>query len=182
MTVAALRTGIFVLVLAGLLRAEVPPRVDSPAFHEFTARVQQYLRQQEAVPRMKTTSKRQEIVQRRQTRAQNIRETRANAKPGDLFGPEISEEFRQVIRGALQGSGRLKVRKTIQEGAPVKGWHLTVNSDYPEDLPTTTVPPALLLRLPQLPPRVAYRIIGRDFVLEDTEARVVIDFISGVLP
>jgi hypothetical protein len=182
MTGTFLRSGILIFALVAVMPADTPPRVDSPAFHEFSSRVQQYLRLQQAAPRIRTTSKRQEIVERRQALARHIRETRAGAKPGDLFSPEISAEFQQVIRETLQGSNRLKVRKTIREGAPVKGWHLLVNSDYPEDLPTTTVPPALLLRLPQLPPQVAYRIIGRDFVLEDTEARVVIDFISGVLP
>jgi len=32
-----------------------------------------------------------------------------------------------------------------------------------------------------LPEKIAYRIVGEDFVLEDTEARLVIDLIPGAL-
>jgi len=93
-----------------------------------------------------------------------------------------SEEFRRVIRSVFQGPKGASVRKTIRQGEPIQDRHLTINSEYPERLPVTTVPPTLLLRLPQLPPEVAYRIIGHDFVLEDIEARVVVDFIPGALP
>jgi len=47
----------------------------------------------------------------------------------------------------------------------------------PCHLPSTTVPPTLLLRLPRLPDKLAYRIVGHDFVLQDTEARLIVDFI-----
>jgi len=57
-----------------------------------------------------------------------------------------------------------------------------VNAEYPDKLPLTTVPPTLLLLLPMLPPEVSYRIIGHDFVLEDTEARVILDLIPGIIP
>ncbi len=144
----------------------------------FTQRVAAYVKQQRA-PRQRTTTQRKDIVDRSQARARKIQETRAAAKPGDIFTPAISDEFRKVIRGAIQSA---KVRATIREGAPVPGWTLRVNADYPEHLPVTTVPPTLLLRLPRLPPEVAYRIIGRDFVLQDTEARLVVDFIPGALP
>jgi hypothetical protein len=144
--------------------------------------VQEYVKLRNTAPRLRTTKQRKEIVDRRQALAQKIREMRSTAKPGDIFTPEVSEEFRRVIRSIFQGPNAPNVRKTIRQGEPVPGWHLSVNGDYPEDLPLTTVPPTLLLRLPQLPSKVAYRIIGHDFVLEDTEARVVVDFIPGALP
>jgi hypothetical protein len=182
------RAVVFLFVLVGSLPAAAgPPQAppaspESPAFREFTEGVQQYLKLQKAMPRLRTTKQRKEIVERRRALAQKIRETRSNAKPGDIFTPEASEEFRRVIRSAFQGPNAPNVRKTIRQGEPVRGWHLSVNGDYPEHLPLTTVPPTLLLRLPQLPPEVAYRIIGHDFVLEDTEARLIVDFIPGALP
>ena len=87
-----------------------------------------------------------------------------------------------MIRSIFQGPSGTKVRRTIRQGEPVPDRHLTVNSDYPEHLPVTMVPPTLLLRLPQLPKELAYRIIGHDFVLQDIEARVIVDFIPGALP
>jgi hypothetical protein len=59
---------------------------------------------------------------------------------------------------------------------------LDVNGAYPARLPSTTVPPTLLLRLPRLPDKLAYRIVGHDFVLQDTEAWLIVDFIPGELP
>jgi hypothetical protein len=159
-----------------------PAAPESPALHQFTQSVQQYIKLQKAVPRLRTTKKREEIVERREALREKIREARAGAKQGDIFTPEASEEFRRVIRSTFQGPKASNVRKTIRQGEPLQGWHLTVNGDYPERLPMTTVPPTLLLGLPTLPAEVAYRIIGHDFVLEDKEARLIVDFIPGVIP
>jgi len=155
---------------------------EPPAFHDFAQRVQQYLKLRKALPEQRTTKRREEIVDRRHALAQAIGESRARAKQGDIFTPEISEQFLRVIRNTLQGSNASDVRKTIRQGEPVAGMHLSVNGAYPENLPLTTVPPTLLRRLPQLPERLAYRIVGHDFVLQDTEARLVIDFIPRALP
>lgn len=154
----------------------------SPAFQEFTQRVQAYLKLRKAVPQERTTKRQGEILSRRNALAQAIREARAEAKQGDIFSPEIREQFLRAIRSTLQGSTSSNVRKTIRQGEPLAGIRLTVNGAYPEKLPRTTVPPTLLLRLPQLPERLAYRIVGHDFVLQDTEARLVVDFIPGALP
>jgi hypothetical protein len=185
-----LRAIVFSVLLCGASRMAVaarPPRVEPespepPAFREFSERVQQYVKLQRAMPRLRTTKKRKEIVERRRALAEKICEARANAKQGDFFTPAVSEEFRRVIQNALQGPNARNVRKTLREGEPLQGWHLSVNGDYPEHLPMTTVPVTLLLRLPQLPPEVAYRIIGHDFVLEDKEARLILDFIVGAVP
>jgi hypothetical protein len=170
------------LTLAGNPPPVPLPKPEPAAFHEFTQSVQQYVKIHQEVPRLRSTKHREEIVERRQALKQKIRETRPDAKPGDFFTPEVRAEFCRVIQTAFQGSNASDVRKTIRQGVPVPGWKLAVNGDYPEALPVTTVPPTLLLHLPQLPTGVAYRIIGHDFVLEDTEARLIVDFIDGVLP
>jgi hypothetical protein len=182
-----LRATVFSIILLGALGTpstagplQVPPVSPEPAaFREFTKRVQEYLNLRKSAPPLRPTKKREEIVERRRALAQRIREARSDAKPGDVFGPEISEEFRRIIQNTFQAPN---VRKTIRQGEPVPGWHLSVNSEYPEKLPLTTVPPTLLLRLPQLPAGVAYRIVGHDFVLEDTDARLIVDFIPSVIP
>jgi hypothetical protein len=185
-----LRAVILSIALAGTSRIPVaagapqapPASPESPVFSAFTQRAQEYIKLQKSVPRLRTTKHREEIIDRRRGLAQKIRETRPNAKPGDIFTADVSEEFRRVIRSAFQGPNAPNVRRTIRQGEPVQGWHLTVNGDYPEHLPLTTVPPTLLLRLPELPSGLAYRIIGHDFVLEDTEARLIVDFIPGIIP
>lgn len=173
------------LLLAAAGDPQAPPTNQSPAaFLDFTTRVQDYLKLRKglAVPRRKNTKVRREIVERQVALAQKIREARANAKQGDIFTPQIAEQFRQAIRSKFQGASASYVRKTIRQGEPLKDVHLSVNEAYPDNLPRTTVPPTLLLCLPQLPQEVAYRIVGHSFVLQDVEARVVIDFIPGAIP
>ena len=117
-SIRALLISGFILGLAGALSvtAAQPPAPESPAFHEFTQRVQQYLKLHKATPRLRTTPKPEEIQERRRALAQTIRAARADAKPGDIFTPEASEEFRRAIRGTLQGPATPIVRKTIQIG------------------------------------------------------------------
>jgi len=179
-----LRTLVFVMAAGAAACApqKVAPTPESPTFGDFSQRLELYLKVRNALPNERTTKSREQIDDRRHALAEAIRQSRAGAKQGDLFTPEISEQFVRVIRGALQGSSATNVRRTIRQGEPVANIHLTVNGAYPEHLPLTTVPPTMLLRLPQLPEKIAYRIVGHDFVLQDTEARLVIDFIPGALP
>jgi hypothetical protein len=178
------------MVWLGTLRIPLeaaPPQpakivADPPAYGEFKRLIQEYVKQQKPGTHLRTTKNRKEILERQHALAQKIRETRASAKQGDIFTPEIAEEFRRVIRETMHGKNASIVKKTIKQGEPLPSWKPEVNGDYPEQLPRTTVPPTLLLRLPQLPPQVAYRIVGRAFVLQDTEARVIIDFIPDALP
>jgi hypothetical protein len=163
--------------------AETPPlNKQPPGFDDFTQRVQQYMKLRKSLPNERTTKRQEQIVDRRHSLADAIREARPAAKQGDIFTPESTPEFLKVIRSTLQGSNSSNVRKTIRQGEPVMGVHLTVNGAYPEHLPNTTVPPTLLLRLPRLPDKLAYRIVDHDFVLQDTEARLVVDLIPGALP
>ena len=155
------------------------------AFKEFTQFVQQYveLRNQleRSLPRLGSKEPQEKIVAHQQALAQKIREARLGAKRGDIFAPEIAEEFRKVIRHELQGPKGPNARKTMRQGDPVKPFRLRVNDTYPETLPATTFPPTLLLKFPQLPKEVAYRIVGRDLILQDVEANLIVDFIHEAL-
>lgn len=169
-----------VAIAAGGSPPQTPPiAAEPPAFREFRQRVQAYMDLRKTLPRERTTKRTEEIADRRLALAQAIRELRAGAKQGDIFTADVSRQFLGVIRNTLQGSA---VRRTIRQEEPIANLHLIVNGAYPEHLPLTTVPPTLLTRLPQLPERMAYRIVGHDFVLQDTEARLIIDFIPGALP
>jgi hypothetical protein len=171
------------LALSGAGIAQTPAlNKQPPGFDDFTQRVQQYMKLRKELPHQRTTKHQEQIVDRRHSIAGAIREARPTAKQGDIFTPESSAEFLKVIRATFQGSNAANVRKTIRQGEPLTGVHLTVNGAYPEHLPSTTMPPTLLLRLPRLPDKLAYRIVGHDFVLQDTEARLVVDLIPGALP
>jgi len=163
-----------------------PVRQESQAFDDFTQRVKEYLKLHKTVesslPRMKSTKHGKTIIDRQHALAQKIAEARSNAKQGDIFSPEISEQFHRVIQTKFHGAGAPNMRKTIRQGEPLTNVQLIVSGAYPGNLPLTTVPPTLLINLPQLPREVAYGIVGHDLALLDTEARIVIDFIPGAIP
>ena len=59
---------------------------------------------------------------------------------------------------------------------------LRINGYYPAGAPFSSVPPSLLRKLPELPEQVRYRFVGRALILRDTEANIILDYISDVIP
>lgn len=189
---AGLLAGLALGMCVSLMAQGGPPsqqnekeRERDQAFKDFQERVKAYVQLRKsvetAVPAAKPTDNPDQIKTRRLLLAQKMMVARRNAKRGDIFTREISEEFRKRIHRTFSGpEGRL-LRKTIQQGSPVK-LRLQVNQTYPEDFPVTTMPPTLLAALPKLPPEVEYRVVGRDFVLQDAELRLVLDFIREGYP
>jgi hypothetical protein len=158
----------------------------SGEFKEFTDRVHAYagLHKSAAsgVPGGKPTDLPEVIAARQLALARKISEARPNAKRGDIFSDRAAKGFRTVIREQLVGPEGHKARTTIRQGDPLPKLQLKVNEAYPSELGFTTVPPALLLKLPKLPDVLAYRIVGSDFVLLDVEANLVVDFLPDVIP
>ena len=111
-----------------------------------------------------------------------IRAARVAAKPGDIFGPAVRAWFRRTIDGEIKKAGGAAVRASMtdSESNPGRIPH-QVNATYPESLPVSTVPPALLLSLPRLPDEIEYRFVGTDLILRDTHANVIVDYITGAL-
>ena len=59
---------------------------------------------------------------------------------------------------------------------------VAVNVTYNDRAPFSSMSPTLLLKLPQLPEEVRYQFVGRDLILRDTEANVILDFIKDAIP
>jgi hypothetical protein len=57
-----------------------------------------------------------------------------------------------------------------------------VNAEYPVDAPLSMVTPALLARLPAPPAPLEYRFVGRDLILLDASARLIVDVIENAVP
>ena len=159
---------------------------EAPEYKEFLNRVQEYVRLHKSIestlPPLKPTDVPELITAHEQALARKIREARPNAKPGDIFNEDAAEAFRKAARHELHGTAGQQARKTLRQGEPVKQTPLEINQAYPDGLPFTTVPPSLLLKFPKLPPELAYRIVGRDLVLMDVKASLVIDLIKDLLP
>ncbi|MBI3047618.1 MAG: hypothetical protein HYY76_04840 [Acidobacteria bacterium] len=102
--------------------------------------------------------------------ASAIRTARAQAKPGDIFGPPVDGLFREAITRAIY---EVDIEGLVDGGAesPID---LMVNEPVPE-WALHDVPRKLLERLPPLPAALAYRIACGALVLWDEHAEIVID-------
>jgi hypothetical protein len=82
----------------------------------------------------------------------------------------------------LTGAHGQEVEALLQEDAPAPGAiPLEVNARYPAGAPFPTTPPSFLLALPPLPSGVEYRIIGKDLVLLDQPADVILDYMRNII-
>ena len=102
--------------------------------------------------------------------AKEIRVARAGAKQGDIFTPTISVEFRRVLLLAMNAN----TWEAIMDDNPGELSN-HINGDYPEGEPLSTVPPNILVVLPRLPEDIQYRFLGRNLILLDTRASVILD-------
>ena len=180
----------FVLLAPGLAGQPQAPQADmeeARVFKIFTARVQQYIKLQKAVeaslPALKPTKEVARIDGHEHALARKLAQARSGARQGDIFTDEVTRQFRRIIRAEFQGPDAQLARKTIRPDDPSKVIvRLHVNDVYPESSPLTTTPPTLLSKLPQLPPDLAYRIVGRDLTLKDTKAGLIVDLIPNAIP
>jgi hypothetical protein len=122
------------------------------------------------------------VKEYQQSLAQNIRAERSQAKTGDLFTPPASQLFRKLIATPLQGDQGSKIQASLRHAEPVHGLTLEVNQEYPQNWALQSTPPSLLLDLPKLPAELEYRIVGRELILLDTAANLVVDLLPDALP
>jgi len=128
-----------------------------------------------------------ESVATQEALARAIEANRAKARPGDIFRPEVQPLFRRLIAEQLKGPDALDARKAFVEGNPGLEKEsvpivVRVNAVYPLDAPRSTVPPSVLLTLPPLPPSLHYRFVGRDLILVDSVAQLVVDLLPAAAP
>ena len=101
------------------------------------------------------------------------------ARPGSFFTPAVAELLKRRIDDALlygAGYGAMPLYEPLPgEPAP------TVNQPFPSVLGSVRWP-ALVSALPIVPRELDYAFWGRDLVLVDVDANLVIDVLSEALP
>jgi hypothetical protein len=122
-----------------------------------------------------------------QALASAIVANRAKAKPGDIFTRDVQPLFRRLLAEQLKGPDALAARKAVNEGNPTQEEDsvpvvVQVNAPYPTGAPRSTVPASVLLTLPVLPESLHYRFVGRDLLLVDSVAQIIVDFLSVAAP
>jgi hypothetical protein len=165
--------------------------------HEIEEYVELHQELLHRVPRVSPQSTSEEIAAHQRKMRIAIQEERRKARAGEIFKPSVAAAFRRVIEKELAGPDGEGILEAVRQGNPrIEGVPtptspnadikarvtVAVNAAYPDDAPVSSVPPHLLLKLPQLPEQVTYRFVGRDLILRETEANVILDYVKNVLP
>lgn len=113
--------------------------------------------------------------------AGSIQRARKNAQVGSIFNAPVAALLKRRILDTIRTEKLAAEIADIDDDGPV-----SVAPDIHLRLPVSaqmaTMPPALLNVLPVLPKELEYRIIGRNLVLRDVDASLIIDYIPGAVP
>ena len=175
--------------------------MDAKVLAKFQHEIEDYIElHQELVhriPNVGPNATAEEIAAHRDKMRKGIQAERKSARQGEIFKPRVETAFRRVIADELAGPEREQVVKEIKQGNPTvesvanqsdptryhpESVRVAVNATYNDHAPFSSMPPTLLLKLPQLPEEVRYQFVGRDLILRDAEANVILDFINDAVP
>lgn len=177
-------TAVLLAALTGL--AQAPPARgsnDAKLVADFEQRAKQYLdwREKTAGKTPSPANSPERIVAARHELANKVRVARAGAKQGELFTPEIADYFCREIRATFNSRHGKQIRSSLRHSEPTE-IELQINQSYPEKVALQSMPPTLLLNLPELPKGLEYRILARELVLRDKDANIVVDYVPDALP
>jgi hypothetical protein len=159
---------------------------------EFQGRVDKYLeihrKAVASVPAIpKETDDAALIGKHEQQIADAIRKLRPNALVGEIFSPSVRQMIVATVKQKTEGKDGESAKATILgEGNPkspesATPVNLMVNGAYPSTASLSTVPPSLLMALPMLPKELEYRFVGRNLILRDASANLIVDFIPNAI-
>jgi hypothetical protein len=150
---------------------------------DLQGRAKQYLdfRTRVAGSSPKSNSTPSKITSAQNDLANKIRVARTGAKQGEIFTPEITQYVRMQIASRLRGPDGKRIRASLRHAEPVN-ITLQINQSYPDNVPLQSTPPSLLMSLPQLPTGLEYRLVGRELVIRDVDANIVVDYVANALP
>jgi hypothetical protein len=177
-------SALLLATFAGL--AQAPPAAgtnDAKAVADFEKRAKQYLewRERTVGKSPAPANSPDKIVAARHNLANKVRVARAGVKQGEIFTPEIADYFHRQIAATLNGRHGKQIRSSLRHSEPTE-MQLQINQSYPEDVALQSTPPSLLLNLPELPKGLEYRILGRELVLRDSDANIIVDYVPNALP
>src|SRR5262245_42745583 len=133
------------------------------ALAAYQGRIDAYLTLRKAItakiPEVKETGDPAKISGREKALGEAIAVARTSAKPGDLFGADMTPHLKRMLADDWR-SRSVADRKALFSELP-KGVELTINRPYPTTLPLLSVPAKLLAQLPMLPEELEYRLLDR---------------------
>lgn len=182
----SITAGLLIALLAGAGAAQTP-LAGSDGTLAFVRAAESYAfmhrRLERQLPPLEVNANPETIRRAIDAMAAAIRAARSDARQGDLFNPAAQATFRTRIATALRSHGLTAAdvldaeRADAVEAPPAT---LMVNGDFPWRAATAMFP-AILEALPPLPPELQYRIVGRDLILVDVHASLIVDILPRVL-
>jgi len=152
---------------------------------ELVDRVQDYValrRRLEAdLPPLAPGADAEAIEKRRAALAEKLVAASPDAHPGTIFTARVGAALREELRTVLAGDDGKNARGAILDENP-DGIRVEPRRPYPEGAPLSRVPASVLAVLPPVTDDVEYRFVGRDLILRDAHANVVIDVLPEAVP
>ena len=111
-----------------------------------------------------------------------IRAATPAARAGDIFSPAVARYLRAHIAAVVRETRPdivLLLEETEEEG--LEPSRPEVNAAFPWSM-GAVMWPSMLWALPPLPEELEYRFVGRDLVLLDVPANLVVDVLRDALP
>ena len=146
---------------------------DPETLAEFNRRIEDYTalraRLEKGLPPLVVTTNPDEIEHFEHRLAERIDDARESRR-GQIFIPAMEGQLKRMLASQVD-AGTLAL---IMEDGPGE-IDVDINETYSKKHPLATMPPKLLLLLPDLPKDLEYRFVGRHFVLRDARANIVID-------
>jgi hypothetical protein len=178
-----LTAALIVLAHASAINAaqKAPANSSAALLADFKDRIDKYVelrnKADNSAPPLKKTPDPAEIRAAQNALTERVGAARSGARHGDVFTPEITAHFRRLLHPELKDKGS---KQLIEDDNP-GNFPFKVNAPYPEKEPLSTVPPAVLASLPQLPKDIEYRFVGKHLILRDARANLIIDYIPNAI-
>ena len=168
-------------------RQPVSVNQDSLTIQDFSKRVDEYVKLRKRMEGRSVPLQNQEDSGRPQTISsvpgtENSARSDHRRNAGDIFTPADQRLFRKLIATPFESGDGSKIRASLRHAEPVTWTSPAMNQQYPQTVAMQSTPPTLLSDLPKLPAEIEYRIVGRELILLDTAASLVVDLLPDALP
>jgi hypothetical protein len=154
-------------------RVVVQGTFDPEALAEFNRRVEDYTalrsRMEAGLPPLVVTTNADDIEAFEHRLTERIRHARGSRR-GQLFIPAMEGQLKNMLAVRADPA----TISTIMDDNPGE-FDVDVNETYKKKYPLATMPPRLLLLLPDLPKDLEYRFVGRHLIVRDARANLIVD-------
>lgn len=180
------------VIFAAGCRAEAPRQGPTPASDEeartiedFQQRIKDYAalhrKIEDGLPALPREASPTQIDQHQREFGRRVAEARAGAKHGDLMTPAMQALVRRHLAQVFSGKDAADLKGSVMDENPV-GIEVSLNERYPDEVPLSTMPPEVLQMLPRMPEELQYRFVGRNLVIMDEHAHLIVDFVPNAIP